>query len=303
MVIGNMNHKGIVTLSFDCEGKWGMIDSDSLWINDISNESLIKVYKYILEVLNFYKIPATFAFVGALTEKKEDFINLEQIHLIGDSHKKWINLAIKKINKNEDGWFVPSLLNLVKNEKVHEIASHSYSHTPFNKLSINEALIELNLVKEWSDKNKINCQSFVFPRNLIAYEELLSRFGITFYRDRPNNFNYKFFPRLLNMLIEEILISKKGESFENSNKVPGGTFINWMYGPRKYIPVRITSLKNKSIINNVIKNNNNKYSHFWLHPHNLISAPRTKVNFENLCKNIYTSKKNGNIIIKKMNEY
>ena len=302
MDIGNMINKGTITLSFDCEGKWGMIDSNSDWVNNISNESLVEVYKYILDVLNFYDIPATFAFVGALTEKKETFMELNQSHLTGYSHKKWINLAIKKINENEDGWFAPKLLELVKNEKKHEIASHSYSHTPFNKLNIDEALIELSLVKKWSEKNKINCQSFIFPRNLIAYDELLLQFGINFYRDTPNNFNYKFFPRLLNMLIEELLIFKKGEDLKNNNKIPGGTFINWMYGSRRIIPSQITLLKNKSIINSV-KYNNNKNSHFWLHPHNLISAPRTRINFENLCKSIHTAKKNDYIVVKKMNEY
>ena len=51
--------KGIVTLSFDCEAKWGMADLSLDWKKDLTNENLFEIYEYILDVLKKYNIPST----------------------------------------------------------------------------------------------------------------------------------------------------------------------------------------------------------------------------------------------------
>ena len=59
------NDNGIVTLSFDCEGRWGMADRNHAWLSELTTENLTEAYEYILETLSKYNIGATFAFVGA----------------------------------------------------------------------------------------------------------------------------------------------------------------------------------------------------------------------------------------------
>ena len=68
--------EGSVTFSFDCEGKWGMTDIPTPWDIDLTRTNLLKAYEFILDTLNEYDIPATFAFVGALTETREEFLDV-----------------------------------------------------------------------------------------------------------------------------------------------------------------------------------------------------------------------------------
>ena len=77
IILVNMNNnlkKGIVTISFDCEAKWGMADKDYDWLGLLDEKNVIESYKYILSVLEEFNIPSTFAFVGAMTESKNQFV-------------------------------------------------------------------------------------------------------------------------------------------------------------------------------------------------------------------------------------
>ena len=55
--------KGIVTLSFDCEAKWGMADLNLEWKKDLTNENLIEAYEYILEILKKVGIEKIFEII------------------------------------------------------------------------------------------------------------------------------------------------------------------------------------------------------------------------------------------------
>ena len=270
------SEQGSLTLSFDCEGKWGMSDITTEWNKKLTDEKLIKAYDYILEVLEEYNLKATFGIVGAFTETKKEFFQNSLSQFKGSNHLDWINCSIKKIEEDPEGWFLPEILEMIKRTSEHEICSHSYSHVPMNTLDAREALDELLLVENWKERNNLECSSFIFPRNLIAHPQLLSKFKIEKHRDKPN--------MISNSLIEELNIFKKGEykRTKSNQTVPGGIFINWQYGFRKYIPNKLTLMRYKSIIND--SKRNNKVAHFWVHPHNFITASKTKTVFEDLCK-------------------
>ncbi len=293
---------GTVLITFDCEGKWGMLDSQAEWHRLLTNSNLISVYNYILDVLEYYDIPVTFAFVGALTETKENLFNKINNSLIDDAHLRWFKYAKQKIEKNEEGWFVPELLEIVKKNTKHEIASHSYSHIPFSNILKKDAEIELDLVNQWKIEKNINCSSFVFPRNKVRYAELLQNIGINRYRGKPNNFSIPFLGNKINKFIEEVLIYKKSENkIVKENQIPGGVFINWPYGFRKLISPKLSNLKYNSMLNDARQNN--KCAHFWIHPHNLISVPKTKDIFENLCSSISSRIKYNDLTIQRMIDF
>ena len=57
---------GQCIISFDCESKWGLMDS----LNDthdqiFSSQNINQAYIDILSILKHFDLPATFAFVGA----------------------------------------------------------------------------------------------------------------------------------------------------------------------------------------------------------------------------------------------
>ncbi len=277
--------KGIATISFDCEAKWGMADLSLDWTKDLTNENLVEAYEYILEILKKYNIPSTFAFVGAMTETKDRFITLTEPLMKGRNHEQWLKPIFNQITKDDDGWFFPNIIELCKKDNMHEIASHGYTHIPFSSLSEEEIIEEMKLIKDWSLRNKINCKTLIYPRNDISYREKLNSYNIELYRSSPKLFNFKNFPKYVNTFFEELNIFKASEELDvDGLSIPGGVFINWKYGPRKIIPKTISNIRYKNILNHAVKRN--RVAHFWTHPHNFITAPESKRIFEKLCQNI-----------------
>ncbi len=277
--------KGIVTLSFDCEAKWGMADLNLEWKKDLTNENLIEAYEYILEILKKYNIPSTFAFVGAMTETKDRFIGETEALMKGSNHAEWLKPIFNQITKDDDGWFFPNIIDLCKKDNMHEIASHGYTHIPFGNLSEDEINEEMKLIKDWSLRHEINCKTLIFPRNDINFIEKLNNYNIELYRNAPILFNVKNFPKYLNTFFEEFNIFKESEELDSEGiSLPGGVFINWKYGPRKIIPKTISNIRYKNILNHAEKRK--RVAHFWTHPHNFITAPESKRIFEKLCQNI-----------------
>ena len=45
-------NSGSVTFSFDCEGKWGMMDHPRKWNSQLTQNELLKTYEFILKTLH-----------------------------------------------------------------------------------------------------------------------------------------------------------------------------------------------------------------------------------------------------------
>ena len=162
--------KGAVTFSFDCEAKWGMADIRTDWDVSLTQDNLFTAYEYILETLKENDIGATFAFVGALTERRDFFVEEISPKLTDDAYYGWLGYSKHRIlDKDEEGWFMPELLTMVKSYKAHEIATHGYTHIPFNMLDTETAKKELELIRGWAERNEIECSTMIFSRNIIRH--------------------------------------------------------------------------------------------------------------------------------------
>lgn len=83
----------------------------------------------------------------------------------------------------------------------HDIGAHGYSHRRFETLSPSEAKNELNMVSATMKKFNIQPISFIFPRNSVAYLNLLEEFG------------YKCYRCLGNFILDRMRIEKKGDLY------------------------------------------------------------------------------------------
>jgi len=80
-------------------------------------------------------------------------------------------------------WYAPDIIEVIlKDQRNHEIASHSFSHVSFHKCSPQVAEFELEACKEVTDKFDITLRSFVFPLNRVGHVNLLKKFGYFTYR-------------------------------------------------------------------------------------------------------------------------
>jgi hypothetical protein len=100
-----------------------------------------------LDLFNDFEVPVTFAIRGQLTEVDNSILEL-----------------------------------LLKSPVKHDIGAHGYYHKQFQKLSHNEAANELNMISVGMKKFGIIPRSFVFPRNSVAYLDLLEKYGYKCYR-------------------------------------------------------------------------------------------------------------------------
>jgi len=296
--------EGSVTLSFDCEGKWGMADIHTPWDVDLTRSRLLSTYDFILQTLEKYEIPATFAFVGALTETREEFLDISYPNLSSASYASWLALSRDRIlDKSEEGWFLPELLDMVMGQQKHEIASHGYTHIPFTTLTEQDVKLELSMIRSWAEKKNIDCSTLIFPRNMVHHQGMLKDFGIFGYRDSPISLFNSSVPKCLRTLAEEIWIFQKSEKLTKGDpkRIPGGAFINWKSGFRRLIPTSFSMSKYKSMINNAGKQG--EVAHFWLHPHNLITSPQTKKLFSELCAQIAYCRESTPLVVKRQKDY
>ena len=76
-----------------------------------------------------------------------------------------------------------SLYELIKRSSTkHEIAAHGYYHRTFTSLSRLEAEDELKKISLGMRKFSLEPRSFIFPKNKVAYLDLLERYGYKCYR-------------------------------------------------------------------------------------------------------------------------
>jgi hypothetical protein len=280
---------GRLIISFDCEGKWGSADtiSDASKTN-ITNERYIKAYQDILMLLKKYEMPATFAFSFAL------LLNEADQRILGDrfknvfyKKKNWlINFKKSQANSDLDGWFCPDLLELVLQEGIHEVAAHGFCHVPFSETEITkeDALFELESLLISSKMKNLKLRTFIFPRNIIGFKKQVSEHGFLGYREALKR-KKGVTGRLISLTHEFNIFNKSQKDLSISDSmvaIPSGFFLNWRSGIRKLIPVFITQLRWRSIINHAIKNNG--VAHIWLHPHNIIGSPSTLTSLEYVLK-------------------
>ena len=172
-----------------------------------------------------------------------------------------------------DGWFYPELVERIRSKGMHEIASHSFSHLPLHNGDVAEEsfLTELNLVKQWQERNSLELSTFIYPRNQIQYQEALNDFDYLGYRqcDLQN----AAYANRLKILQDECNIRKQSDVHSilaNPISIPPGTFLNWRHGPRRAIPKSITMRRWTNVLKHAVSTGG--VAHLWLHPHNLIIA-------------------------------
>lgn len=124
------------------------------------------VLPLFVETFDDFGIPATFAVRGQLTE---------------------VNGSVLEV--------------LLRSAVKHDIGAHGYYHTEFTNLSYSDAENELSMISAGLKKFGIVPKSFVFPRNSVAYLDLLERHGYKCYRGYGN------------FMKDRMLIEKRGELY------------------------------------------------------------------------------------------
>lgn len=267
-------YKGTLIISLDTELGLGHLAN-----NEIKryNQQFLKggvVIQRLIDLLNKYKISATWAIVGKLIEK-EKIRNIQFFYPLDDVTEKYI-LSNRHIYHYES---LVKILN--ESETYQEIASHSYSHITFNKgyrkhyANKKLALDDFNANKKCFNEYNISPKSFVYPQNRPGYEEFLNDFGFNTYRGKELKW-YNGLPKIFLKLAKGIdnitpippCVSLPIIKDQNLIETNGHLhFAKLPSGYRKFMPWWVLKLKLFFGLKKAIYLK--KTFHLWTHPYDL----------------------------------
>jgi hypothetical protein len=283
---------GIFTLSLDTELAWGAADKPRLLTkNMIYYRKTRKVIDCLLELMDKYQIPATWAVVGHL------FLDCPGVGW-GDNERE------------TDLWFGRDIIERIRTASTeHEIASHSFSHLIFNDKNTTGADVERELKQCLREAEKLGLQleSFVFPRNREGYLGQLAGAGFKTFRSLEPSW-YRDFPdqlRKICHIIDQLLALpppvtypiKRGGMLD----IPASMLYLPRNGFRKYIPLKSRTVKAVKGMRRAAKQK--KLFHLWFHPFNIATDPENLLfGLEVIFEEVQREREKGNLQVKTMRE-
>lgn len=263
---------GTLLLTFDCEGKWGVVDRLGPRYDCYTTPNLEAAYMRVLALLRKYRMGATFAFTAAFSMGGPEFARLRpQLDGWAVGSSPWMRGALAGIDRDGgNGWFAPACLQAVSDAGMHEIASHGFSHLPWGEPWATREVVdsELALVRQVPGFGAGGVETFIYPRNQVAHTDLLPLHGFNIYRAGRRSYG-----RPAN-LMRELNLFTASDRFEPGDglpiTVPAGYFLNWRLGLRRCIPVAWTArrwehmLRHAALTGGVV--------HAWTHPENFVDG-------------------------------
>ncbi|HHU49841.1 MAG: polysaccharide deacetylase family protein [Caldicoprobacterales bacterium] len=280
--------KATFVLSLDTELAWGSFDLGITALDTAQFYNTRTCISNLLQLLEKYRLAATFAFVGhlMLSECSEDNgIKHKEIVRPDFSwyQKDWFTEDPATNLEKDPAWYGADILEEVINaQPIHEIGSHSFSHMIIGAdgCSRDSADSDIALSVETAKARGLELKSFVFPRNLEGYRDVLAKYGFRVYRGRGNEWygiiKNRLLSRACHLLDNLIAISPRTSVPFKDEYGLYNTTGNMLYlscaGIRKFIPISSRIRKAKKGINRAIKRG--EVFHLWFHPFNLASNPR-----------------------------
>jgi len=279
-------------LSFDCEGKWGLADAlTPRRRSELTDDNLRSAYRRILDLLDEYDLPATFAFAGAFSQSPQGFSRIRpEIERLAAIAPTYLLPALRDIDLTKgDGWHGDRLVEETAAARTpHEIALHGVTHVPWTRMETATAKAEMHLFKLLEGPVR-GSRTFVYPRNLIAHESLLLKYGFEGFRTARA-------PRSrLRSLISEFNIFEEPDSAARAEaliRIPAGFFLNWRSEMRRIVPAWLTSLRARRLLDRAASTGG--VLHYWLHPENVATAPATFELLRTLVSDAAAAREAGN---------
>lgn len=189
--------KGVVVFSSDLELSWAWrYAKERVNISELAKRERNNT-TVILEMLDTYRIPITWAIVGHLFLDQCEKMDGNKAHpdMIRPGYFEnqywkfksgdWYDGDPCSNYLNSPEWYAPDLIeNILKANVQHEIACHSFSHIDFSDQNCSSKLAysEIHKCLELAKKFNIEMKSMVFPGNTYGNLLVLRELGFICYR-------------------------------------------------------------------------------------------------------------------------
>ena len=286
---------GTFTISIDLEAAWGICDHPLSETDRMELAEERRVVRCLLDLFEKHDVNASWAIVGHLLEQEDPRKGADLPHpdiprpiLLGEE-RDWFFQLPEGIE--DPNWYGADLVEMVKNASPpQEIGSHSFSHMPYDESATNRGAIDADLAhaRAIHDRDGLAFDSFVFPRNVVGFRDLLARHGIKAYRGTTPRW-YDAVPsraarRLLNlgqfMLSVPPPVVKPTKDEHGLINIPDSMLLFGRRGIRKMVPPANLVRMARRGLDRAAKTGD--IFHLWFHPSNF--ATETEVQLDVLDK-------------------
>ncbi|PCI11975.1 MAG: polysaccharide deacetylase [Flavobacteriaceae bacterium] len=299
-----MKKRGSFVISLDYEIHWGVFDALSLDTYGENLKNVNLVIDRLLSLCDKYQVKITFATVGMLfAGSKSTLEKYNPIEIPSYDNQKlnpfklMSNVGVDE--QNDRLHFAKSTLQKIKQNGLHEIGTHTYSH--YNCLASGQTLAQFKAdiiaAKEIVKPMDINVESIVFPKNQVNddYLKVCYDNGIKSYRGTEKSaiYNTKSSP-LKKKLVPLIRLGRLMDGYFNLTghntynveklnadaaivNLPSSRFLRPYHSKLSFLePLKVTRITKS--MKHAAKNN--ELFHLWWHPHNF--GANMDENFKNL---------------------
>jgi|GEM_PF-2667795 len=260
---------GTVIISIDLELAWGNGGKKHFVPLHQKEREAINAFLALCEK---YDIPCTWATVGNLFLK--DTQEAKNRGIVLSEKAKQIYELINDSNRSL--WFGSDIIEQILACKAsQEIGCHTMFHTLAPEVSTDAFRTELTqAVMLAKEKYDIIMRSFVYGRNYVAHQEILTETGFTSFRGHhvahsfPGSFGETKVARYLESLIP--LRVPGVHPLKHSDgivELPASYFLAIMLAKTVSVPMWLRSMRCKNGVRGSIRDNG--IFHMWFHPHNL----------------------------------
>lgn len=294
-----------VVISLDLELSWGSFDhahGDALlkmarWTHDVGVPNL-------LGHLTRNNLSASWAIVGAMMGSSlPDVGRLPEVRF-AHFPKPWFDYAPKTGDESSHPeWFGASLVRMIREaQPPQEIGFHSFSHVIFGwpGMTRERAIGEYEFCARIAREHGFSPDSFVFPRNSVAYLAELHAAGFTCFRDvdrLPFRFRNQKFTSMAAVLAD--FFGASPQLVEPSVKeglvaIPGSLMVRYAGGWRRFIPDSGRLRRLRKGLDQACRTGG--IFHVWFHPENLYAeSPRVENVVAQFLKELSDRVRNGDV--------
>lgn len=281
--------KGIFVLSIDTELAWGGVHNHSFRSRRELYKGSREVVDHLLALLERYSISATWAIVGHLF--------LEGCHRVdGVKHPEIVRPSYpwfkgdwfaedpcSELDK-DPCWYGRDIIEKIAKCRIpQEIGSHGFSHTIIGAEGCSKQAFESELIacKHLAKAAGIDLRSFVYPRNAVAYLDVLSAHGFLAYRGVTKRWFHPL-PSPVQKpayLVDHVIMSPPVvEPLRERDiwKISDSFFYGHREGVWKLIPVSWRVWQANRALARAA--DTRRIFHLWFHEFNLASEPRSLLN-------------------------
>ncbi len=278
---------GYFVLSLDVELAWGTFDKNGLVIYKNHFEKYRENFDKLIQLINKYKMSATWAMVGHLFLDQCDgrHDNILRPKYSWFNRQDWHVMDPGTSIEKDPYWYGKDIVDKILSIDIpQEIGTHTFSHVVIgdnectDEIAHSQIKESINLAKE----RGIDIRTLIFPRGNVGHLKAIAEAGIQIYRGKEQSWYRSIellYLRKICHIVDQFLgISPPTYPIESLEKVegmlniPSSQMLLAYDGFRKYIPSSSRLKKARSGMEKAI--NGNEIYHVWFHPFNLGSSDR-----------------------------